>query len=100
MAGLKRGKWRLSSELHKRDAGRSNTATQGVHRRLSLELLEDRCLLATDLFNLSALETKADPLDHVPDEASLPQVVVSGFHLTTTASNAPVYLHELEHCRR
>src|SRR6476661_1428857 len=95
MAGLKRGKWRLSLELYQRDAGRSNADARGVHRRLSLEQLEDRCLLAADLLNPSALGATSGALDRVPDDVSLPEMVVGGFHLTTTASKMPVYLNEL-----
>src|SRR5215211_1022685 len=79
----------------RRNGGGANAAAPGLHRRLRLEPLEDRYLLAADLFASSALGAASTGVDFAADGKSLPIVVAGGFRLTTTASKAPVYRHEL-----
>jgi hypothetical protein len=84
--------WLLFSGLHRRNADRSAAAGRSVYRCLSIERLEDRCLLAADLFDPLALGAKSAAVEQSLSEVSLEKAAAAGFHLTTTASNAPVYL--------
>src|ERR1043165_4970641 len=85
---LKRGNRGSLRAPYRWKTGQPKGAARGLRRTLSIEQLEDRCLLATDLVNSAAIEAKSGELDPAP----LPEVMAAGFHLTTTGSSAPVYL--------
>src|SRR5215212_2509052 len=95
MPRRRRHQWLSLFGSRRRNGDRPKDVTHGFHRRLTLEQLEDRYLLAADLFTSSVLGAASSGADFAPDGNSLPIVVAGGFRLTTTASKAPVYRHEL-----